>query len=128
MCDASDFAIGAVLGQRRDKLFRAIYYASQKLNKAQLNYTTTEKEMLVVVLAYDKFHSYLIGTKVIVFTDHAVLRYLFSKKDAKPRLIRWILLLQEFDLEVQDKKGSENSVVDHLSRLEQDEVRPDLVI
>ena len=128
MCDASDFAIGAVLGQRRDKLFRAIYYASQTLNKAQLNYTTTEKEMLVVVLAYDKFHSYLIGTKVIVFTDHAVLRYLFSKKDAKPRLIRWILLLQEFDLEVQDKKGSENSVVDHLSRLEQDEVRPNLVI
>ena len=65
---------------------------------------------------------------MIVFTDHAVLRYLFGKKDAKPRLIRWILLLQEFDLEVQDKKGSENSVVDHLSRLEQDEVRPNLVI
>ena len=128
MCDASDFAIGAVLGQRRDKLFRAIYYASQTLNEAQLNYTTTETEMLVMVLACDKFHSYLIGTMVIVFTDHAVLRYLFSKKDAKPRLIRWILLLQEFDLEVQDKKGSENSVVDHLSRLEQDEVRPDLVI
>ena len=128
MCDASDFAIGAVLGQRRDKLFRAIYYASRTLNEAQLNYTTTEKEMLAVVLACDKFHSYLIGTKVIVFTDHAALRYLFGKKDAKPRLIRWILLLQEFDLEVQDKKGSENSVVDHLSRLEQEEVRPDLVI
>ena len=93
MCDASDFAIGAVLGQRRDKLFRAIYYASQTLNAAQLNYTTTEKEMLAVVFACDKFRSYLIGTKVIVFTDHAALRYLFGKKDAKPRLIRWILLL-----------------------------------
>ena len=93
MCDASDFAIGAILGQRRDKLFRAIYYASLTLNEAQLNYTTTEKEILVVVFACDKFQSYLIGTKVIVFIDHVTLRYLFGKKDAKPRLIRWILLL-----------------------------------
>ena len=93
MCDASEFAIGVVLGQKRDKLFRAIYYASRTLNEAQLNYTTTEKEMLAVVFACDKFQSYLIGTKVIVFTDHATLRYLFGKKDAKPRLIRWILLL-----------------------------------
>ena len=88
MCDTIDFAIGAVLGQKWDKLFRAIYYASQTLNEAQLNYTTTEKEMLAVVFACDKFWSYLIGTKVIVFTDHAALRYLFGKKDAKPRLIR----------------------------------------
>ena len=100
MCDASDFAIGAMLGQKRDKLFRVIYYANQTLNEAQLNYITTEKEMLVVVFACDKFRSYLIGTKVIVFTDHAILCYLFGKKDAKPRLIHWILLLQEFDLEV----------------------------
>ena len=75
------------------------------------------KEMLAVVFACDKFRSYLIGTKVIVFTDHVALRYLFGKKDAKPRLIRWILLLQEFDLEVRDKKGSENSIADHLSWL-----------
>ena len=128
MCDASDFAFGAVLGQKRDKLFRAIYYASRTLNEAQLNYTTTEKEMLAVVFICDKFRSYLIGTKVIVFTDHAALRYLFGKKDAKPRLICWILLLQEFDLEVRDKKGSENLVADHLSRLEQEEVSPDFVI
>ena len=128
MCDASDFAIGAVLGQKRDKLFRAIYYASRTLNEAQLNYTTIEKEMIAVVFACDKFRSYLFGTKVIVFTDHTALRYLFGKKDVKPRLIRWILLIQEFDLEVRDKKGSENLVADHLSRLEQEEVRPDLVI
>ena len=99
-CDASDFAIRAVLGQKRDKLFRAIYCASRTLNGAQLNYTTTEKEMLAVVFSCDKFWSYLIGTKVIVFTNRATLRYLFGKKDAKPRLIRWILLLQEIDLEV----------------------------
>ena len=80
-----------------------------------------------MVFSCDKFRSYLIGTKVIVFIDHAALRYLFGKKDAKPRLIRWILL-QEFDLDVRDRKGSENSVADHLSQLEQEDVRPDLVI
>ncbi|CAN6687784.1 unnamed protein product [Malus baccata var. baccata] len=93
MCDASDYAIGAVLGQRKNKLPHVIYYASRTLNDAQLNYSTTEKELLAVVFALDKFRSYLIGTKVIVFTDHAALKYLFTKKEAKPRLIRWMLLL-----------------------------------
>ncbi|CAN6685845.1 unnamed protein product [Malus baccata var. baccata] len=98
MCDASDYALGAVLGQRKDKRPHVIYYASRTLNDAQLNYSTTEKELLAVVFALDKFRSYLIGTKVIVFTDHAALKYLLTKKEAKPRLIRWILLLQEFDI------------------------------
>lgn len=88
MCGAIDFAMGAVLGQKRDNLFRAIYYASRTLNGAQLNYTTTKKEMLAVVFACDKFQKCLMGTKVIVYTDHATVRYLFSKKDSKPRLIR----------------------------------------
>jgi hypothetical protein len=117
MCDASDYAIGAVLGQRKDKKPHVIYYASRTLNSAQINYTTTEKELLAIVFALDKFCSYLIGSPVVCFTDHAALKYLFTKKDAKAHLIRWILLLQEFNLIIKDKKGVENVVADHLSRL-----------
>ncbi|XP_048618223.1 uncharacterized protein LOC106408152 [Brassica napus] len=117
MCDASDYAIGAVLGQRKDKKLHVIYYASRTLDDAQIKYATTEKELLAVVYAFEKFRSYLVGSKVIVHTDHAALKYLMTKKDAKPRLLRWILLLQEFDIEIRDKRGAENGVADHLSRM-----------
>ena len=117
MCDASDYAVGAVLGQRRGKDPYVVYYASKTLNEAQMNYTTTEKEMLAVVFALDKFRSYLVGSPVTVYTDHSALKYLLTKMDAKPRLIRWVLLLQEFNLQIKDKKGVENVVADHLSRL-----------
>ncbi|GJS61597.1 reverse transcriptase domain-containing protein [Tanacetum coccineum] len=203
MCDASDFAIGAVLGQRKTKHFQPIHYASKTMTEAQIHYTTTEKEMLAVVYAFEKFwpylvlsksivytdhsakskdywnlpfelmcdasdfaigavfktrhdegifslyimlvktmtklkiHSYLgkgiawpvvfdfekfrpylVLSKSIVYTDHSALKYLMNKQDAKPRLLRWVLLLQEFDITIRDKKGSENLAADHLSRLE----------
>ena len=117
MCDVSDHAVGTILGQRKDKKPVVIYYASRTLNEAQQNYTTTEKELLAVVYAMEKFRPYLLCSKVIVYTDHSALKHLLDKKDAKPRLIRWILLLQEFDLEIKDKAGAENVVADHLSRL-----------
>ncbi|GJU81878.1 reverse transcriptase domain-containing protein [Tanacetum coccineum] len=118
ICDASDYAVGAVLGQRVDKKFRPIYYASKTMNDAQDHYTTTEKELLAVVYAFDKFRSNLTMSKTVVYIDHSALKHLFSKHDAKPRLIRWVLLLQEFTIEIKDKKVSEKLAADHLSRLE----------
>ncbi|GKC52512.1 reverse transcriptase domain-containing protein [Tanacetum coccineum] len=85
MCDASDFAVGAVLGQ---------------------------------LYAFEKFWPYLVLSKSIVYTDHSALKYLLAKQDDKPRLLRWILLLQEFVVVIRDKKGAENLAADHLSRLE----------
>ena len=117
ICDASDYAIGAVLGQKEDKKDFVIYYASKTLDSAQANYTTTEKEFLGVVFALEKFRSYIVGSPVTIFTDHAALKYLLSKQDTKPWLTRWILLCQEFNLTIKDKKGVENVVADHLSRL-----------
>ncbi|KAG7567991.1 Retrotransposon gag domain [Arabidopsis thaliana x Arabidopsis arenosa] len=107
MCDASDYAVGAVLGQRIDKKLHVIYYASRTLDEAQGRYATTEKELLAVVFAFEKFRSYLVGSKVTVYTDHAALRHIYAKKDTKPRLLRWILLLQEFDMEIVDFKAGD---------------------
>ena len=84
MCGASDYAVGAVLGQRIEKKPTAIWYTSKTLAQAQINYTTTEKELLVVVYALEKLRSYILGSKIVIYTDHATLKYLFSKKEAKP--------------------------------------------
>ena len=92
MCDVNDYAIGAMLGQRTDKTFRVKYYANKTFNEAQENYLTTEKEMLAMVFACEKFMPYILGSYVIVHTNHATIKYLLAKKDAKPRLIRWVLL------------------------------------
>ncbi|GJZ79087.1 putative nucleotidyltransferase, ribonuclease H [Tanacetum coccineum] len=118
MCDASDFAVGAVLGQRIDGNIKPIYYASKTLNNAQEHYTTTEKELLAVVFAFDKFYLDLILSKTMVTLIILLRKYLFNKQDAKPRLIRWVLLLQGFNIEIKDKKGAEKLTADHLSRLE----------
>nr|GEZ73578.1 reverse transcriptase domain-containing protein [Tanacetum cinerariifolium] len=118
MCDASDYVIGVVLGQRVEKHFWPIHYARKTMNQAETNYTTTEKEMLAVVYAFEKFRSYIIMNRSIVYTNHSALKYLFAKKEVKARLLRWILLLQEFDFKVIDPKGAENYAADHLSRLE----------
>ncbi|GJU04851.1 reverse transcriptase domain-containing protein [Tanacetum coccineum] len=105
MCDANDFVVGAVLGQQIDGNFKPIYYAIKTLNNAQEHYTTTKKELLVVVFSFDTFRQYLNLSKTVVYTDHSALMYLFCKEDPKPRLIRWVLLLQGFDIEIKDKKG-----------------------
>nr|GEX58039.1 reverse transcriptase domain-containing protein [Tanacetum cinerariifolium] len=118
MCDASDFAVGTVLGQWKTKLFQPIHYASKTMMDAQAHYTTTIKELLVVVYAFEKFRPYLVLSKTIVYTDHSALKYLFAKQDAKPRLLQWDFLLQEFDVVIRDKKGAENLAADHLTTLE----------
>ncbi|KAJ9556565.1 hypothetical protein OSB04_011179 [Centaurea solstitialis] len=107
--------LGHVVSNRGIEVDRA---KIETLDPAQMNYSTTEKELLAIVFDLEKFRSYLVGSKVIIYFDHAALRHLLHKKDSKSRLIRWILLLQEFDLEIRDKSDSENSVADHLSRLE----------
>ena len=117
MCDANDMAIGVVLGQREGGKPYVVYYASKILNEAQRNYTTTEKELLAMVYALDKFRAYLVGWGIIVFTDHSAFKYMLTKQNAKARLIRWVLLLQEFNLQIRNKKGVKNVVADHLSRL-----------
>ncbi|GKB31589.1 reverse transcriptase domain-containing protein [Tanacetum coccineum] len=118
MCDASDFAVGVVLGNHKTRHFQPIRYASKTMTDAQAHYTTTEKELLAVVYAFEKFRPYLVLSKTIVYTDHSALKYLLAKQDAKLRLLRWILLLQEFDVIIRDKKGADNLAADHLSRLE----------
>nr|GFA40303.1 hypothetical protein [Tanacetum cinerariifolium] len=118
MCDASDFTIGVVLGRRKTKHFQPIHYASKTMTDAQAHYTTTEKELLAVVYAFEKFRPYLVLSKSIVYMDHSALKYMFNKQYAKPRLLRWVLFLQEFDITIRDKKGAENLATYHLSRLE----------
>ncbi|GJR63893.1 reverse transcriptase domain-containing protein [Tanacetum coccineum] len=108
----------AVLGQRKTKHFQPIHYASKTMMDAQAHYTTTEKELLAMVYAFEKFRPYLVLLKTIVYTNHSALKYLLAKQNAKPRLLRWILLLQEFDVIIRDKKGAKNLTADHLLRLE----------
>jgi len=117
MCNASNYGLGVVLAQWIDKHPRVIYYASRTLDVPQTNYTTTEKELLAVVFAFEKLRSYLFGSPIVVFIDHATLNYLLKKAESKPRLIRWMLWLQEIDLEIRDRSGTQNLVANHLSKI-----------
>ena len=99
-------------------MFRAIYYANKTINEAQENYSTTKNEMLAMVFACEKFRPYILRSHVIIHTYHAVIKYLMAKKEVKLRLIIWVLLRQEFDLEIKDKKDCDNVIVDHLLRVE----------
>ncbi|KAF8086977.1 hypothetical protein N665_0606s0004 [Sinapis alba] len=121
MIDASDFAEEVVLGQQKDMKLHVIYYASRTMDEAQYRYTTSEKELLAIVFSFEKLRSYMVGSKVVVHTDHAAFRYLLIKKDAKSRLLRWIFFLQEFDLEIKDKNEIENGVTYHLYIMKIDE-------
>ncbi|GJX94995.1 reverse transcriptase domain-containing protein [Tanacetum coccineum] len=116
MCDASDFAVGAVFGQLKTKHFQPIHYASKTMTDAQAHYTTTEKELLAVVYAFEKLWPYLVLSKTIVYTDHPALKYLLTKQDVKSRLLR-SYSKNSMSLFV-IKKGAENLAADHLSRLE----------
>lgn len=116
--DASDYAIGAVLGQEdKEKSYYAIYYISKNLVGAKKNYTTTEKEFLAVVYAINKFRHYITEYQIFVHTDHAAIRYLMNKPIVSGRIIRWLLLLQEFNVTIVDKPGKANIVADFLSRI-----------
>jgi len=115
LCDASDYVVAVVLGQRIDNKPYVTYYASKVVDEAQQNYTTIEKEILMVVYAIKKLQPYLLWSKVRIYTNHSTLKHFLGKVDWKPQLIRCVLLLQEFALEIRDKKGTENVVMDHLS-------------
>ncbi|GJY55211.1 reverse transcriptase domain-containing protein [Tanacetum coccineum] len=125
MCDASDFVVGATLGQKDGKNFHPIYFPSKTLNAAQQNYTVTKKELMAVVFAFEKFRSYLVLSKMIVHTDHSALRHLFKKQDANQHIIHWIPLFKEFDIEIKNRKSTKNVAADHLSQIENDETSDD---
>eukprot|EP00253_Pinus_taeda_P017664 PITA_17664 len=115
--DASDTALGAVLGQK-DLIPYAIYYTSKNLTPIELNYTVTEKEFLAVVHAINKFRHYITGYETFVHTDHSAIRYLMNKPVTNGRVTRWLLLLQEFNITVLDRPGKQNTVADFLSRIQ----------
>eukprot|EP00253_Pinus_taeda_P008492 PITA_08492 len=116
--DASDTAIGTSLGQKENLLHYAIYFISKNLTPAEANYTVTEKEMLAVIHAVNKFRHYITGYQVYIHTDHSAIKYLMNKPITNGRITRWLLLLQEFNITIQDRPGKENQVADFLSRIQ----------
>jgi hypothetical protein len=114
--DASNIAIGVVLGQEEEKKPYAIYFISKNLTPAELNYTVTKKEFLAIIHAINKFRHYITSYTIILYTNHSTIRYLDNKPITNGRVTRWLLLLQEFDITIKDQPGRENLVIDFLSR------------
>ena len=123
MCDASDYAMGALLGQKTDKMLGPYTMPAKPSMKLKKTTQLLKKKMLAIVFPCEKFRPYILGSHVIIHTDHAAIKYLMAKKEAKPILIRWVLLLQEFDLEIKDRKGCDNVIANLLSRIEKTTVK-----
>ena len=115
--DASDTAIGSVLGHEEDKKPYAIYYISKNLSPIELNYTVTEKEFLAVIHDVNKFRHYITRYPVFLYTDHSAIKFLANKPVTNGRVTIWLILLQEFDITIKDRPGKENPVADFLSRM-----------
>jgi hypothetical protein len=119
--DAFDTTIGGVLGQKEDQQSYAIYFVRKNLSPAELNYIVTEKEILAVFHAINKFHHYITGYEVFVHTDHFAIRFLMNKPITNGRVTRWLLLLQEFNITMLDQPGKDNVVVEFLSRIKNED-------
>lgn len=117
--DASFYAVGAHISNEKPPNDRPIEYFSKSLNAAQINYATTHKELLAIVLAIERFRHYIWGKHFVVYTDHEALTYLFNQNKPGSRLIRWKLLLSEFDFDIIHRPGKSNVVSDCLSRIQQ---------
>jgi hypothetical protein len=115
--NASDTTLGAMLGQKENQVYYAIYFVSKNMTPLELNYIVTEKEFLAVVHAINKFRHYIIGYEIFIHTDHSTIRYLMNKPITNGRVTRWLLLLQEFNITILDRPGKENVVADFLSRI-----------
>jgi hypothetical protein len=115
--NTSDTTLGEVLGQRENQMPYGIYFISKNLSPAEVNYMVTENELLVVVHAINKFRHYITGYQVFVHTDHSTIKFLMNKPVTNPRITIWLLLLQEFNINIIDRPGKDNLVADFLSRM-----------
>jgi hypothetical protein len=115
--DASDTALGAVLGQRENQMPYVIYFVSKNLSPTEVNYTVIEKELLAIVHAINKFRHYITGYQAFVHTDHSTIKFLMNKPVTNPRVTRWLLLLQEFNINIIDRPGKDNLMANFLSRM-----------
>lgn len=118
-CDASNYAVGSVLSQGEGKLDLPVAYSSRTLNKAEINYSTTEKELVAILFGVKQYRPYIYGRRFCIVTDHKPLTWLFNVKDPSSRLMRWRIKLDEYDFEIKYKSGKSNNNADALSRIKE---------